>query len=272
MQLLPTGLDDFVEASGHDQHDLSSLRAVVVGGDKVPLDVHRRFTDLVGFEVTEEIGMTECSHYASNPPFGAKRLGSVGRPVAGHDVRVVDASGADVPVGKSGEIIVRSDAMFDRYWENPDATHDALRDGWLRTGDLGRFDADGWLWFMGRQKQIIIRAGSNIVPEEVEEVLHQHPSVALACVVGAPDERLGQRVEAYVELEPEAAATEDELRAFAADRLSAYKVPERIVFLDSIPRTGTGKLDRHRLEQQIVADLGRAGVTTERRTPPPRPR
>jgi len=260
MQLLPTGLDDFVEASGHDDHDLSSLRAVVVGGDKVPLDVHRRFTDLVGFEVTEQIGMTECSHYASNPPYGEKRLGSVGRPVRGHDVRIVDATGADALVGKTGEIIVRSDAMFDRYWDNPEATRDALVDGWLRTGDLGRFDADGWLWFMGREKQIIIRAGSNIVPEEVEEVLHQHPAVALACVVGAADAHLGQRVEAYVELEPGESVTEDELRAFANDRLSAYKVPERVVFLEKMPRTGTGKLDRHRLEQQIAADLAAGGA------------
>jgi long-chain acyl-CoA synthetase len=257
MQLLPTGLDDFVEAEAHARHDLSSLRAVMVGGDKVPMDVHRRFADLLGFEVTEGIGMTECSHYASNPPFGDKRLGSVGRAVPGHDIRVIDASGAPVPAGKTGEIVVRSEAMFDRYWENPSATADTLHDGWLRTGDLGRFDADGWLWFMGRQKQIIIRAGSNVVPEEVEEVLYQHPAVALACVVGAPDERLGQRVEAYVELEPGAVATDDELRTFAADRLAGYKVPERIIFVESMPRTGTGKLDRHGMEQRIVSDLGR---------------
>ena len=104
-------------------------------------------------------------------------MGSVGRPVTGHDVRIVDADGGDVAVGKTGEIIVRAEAMFDRYWENPDATRDTVRDGWLHTGDLGRFDADGWLWFMGRQKEIIIRAGSNIVPEEVEEVLYEHPAV-----------------------------------------------------------------------------------------------
>jgi acyl-CoA synthetase (AMP-forming)/AMP-acid ligase II len=261
MQLLPTGLDDFVEAGGHEHHDLSTLRAVLVGGDKVPLAVHRRFADLLGFDVTEGIGMTECSHYASNPPYGEKRLGSVGRAVAGHEVRVVDVRGDDVPVGKTGEIVVRSVAMFDHYWENDEATKEALRDGWLYTGDLGRFDADGWLWFMGRKKQIIIRAGSNIVPEEVEEVLYQHPAVALACVVGAPDERLGQRVEAYVELEHGESVSEDALRSFVGDRLAAYKVPERIVFLDALPRTGTGKLDRHRLEQQIATDLARAAET-----------
>jgi long-chain acyl-CoA synthetase len=257
MQLLPTGLDDFVEADEHEHHDLSSLRAVAVGGDKVPMDVHHRFSDLTGFEVTEQIGMTECSHYASNPPFGEKRLGSAGRPTAGHEVRVVDHDDADVAVGKTGQIVVKSGAMFDRYLDNPGATAETLRDGWLRTGDLGRLDADGWLWFMGRTKQVIIRAGSNIVPEEVEEILYQHPAVCLACVVGAPDPHLGQRVEAYVELEPDAAPppSGEELRGFVADRVAGYKVPEHILVLDELPRTGTGKLDRHGLETQVTSDL-----------------
>jgi long-chain acyl-CoA synthetase len=253
MQLLPTALDDFVEADEHEHHDVSSLQAVTVGGDKVPMDVHHRFADLTGFEVTEGIGMTECSHYVCNPPFDDKRLGSAGVPTAGHEVRVVDLEDADVPTGKTGQILVRTDARFDRYWNNPDATAETLRDGWLYTGDLGRFDADGWLWFMGRSKQIIIRAGSNIVPEEVEEILYQHPAVRLACVVGAPDEHLGQRVEGFVELEPDAvpAPTGDELRAFAADRIAGYKVPEHIVVLPEMPRTATGKLDRHKLETEV---------------------
>ena len=231
MQLLPTGLDDFVEAGEHEHHDLTSLRAVAVGGDKVPMDVHHRFSDLTGLEVTEQIGMTECSHYASNPPFGKKRLGSAGRPTAGHEVRIVDHNGGDVPVGKTGQILVKSEAMFDRYLDNPQATAETLRDGWLRTGDLGRLDADGWLWFMGRTKQIIIRAGSNIVPE--------------------------MRVGAYVELELDAAPVpaEEELRGLVADRVAGYKVPENIFVLAEMPRTGTGKLDRRALEAQVTADL-----------------
>jgi long-chain acyl-CoA synthetase len=197
--------------------------------------------------------MTECSHYVCNPPFGAKRLGSAGVPSAGHEVRIVDHNDADLPAGKTGQILVRSEARFDRYWNNPEATADTLRDGWLYTGDLGRIDADGWLWFMGRSKQVIIRAGSNIVPEEVEEILYQHPAVRLACVVGAPDAHLGQRVESFVELEPDASppATSEDLRAFVADRIAGYKVPEHVVVLPALPRTGTGKLDRHRLETQI---------------------
>jgi long-chain acyl-CoA synthetase len=257
MQLLPTALDDFVEADEHERHDLSSLRAVTVGGDKVPMDVHHRFADLIGFQVTEGIGMTECSHYVSNPPFGEKRLGSTGRPTNGHEVRVVDPDGADVPTGKTGQILVQTEAMLDRYWNNADATAETVRDGWLYTGDLGRFDADGWLWFMGRSKQVIIRAGSNIVPEEVEEILYQHPAVRLACIVGAPDEHLGQRVEAYVELEPDVTPqpTGDELRTFTADRIAGYKVPEHVFVLPELPRTGTGKLDRRRLETEVLEDL-----------------
>lgn len=257
MQLLPTGLDDFVEADEHEHHDLSSLRSVTVGGDKIPMDVHHRFAELTGFEVTEEIGMTECSHYVSNPPFGKKRLGSAGLPTAGHEVRVVDHNDAEVAPGKTGQILVKSRAMFDRYLDNPGATAETLRDGWLRTGDLGRFDADGWLWFMGRAKQVIIRAGSNIVPEEVEEILYQHPAVRLACVVGAPDPHLGQTVEAYVELESGAAPapTGEQLCAFVADRVARYKVPDHIFVLGELPRTGTGKLNRRRLETQVTADL-----------------
>ncbi|MGH8985642.1 MAG: class I adenylate-forming enzyme family protein [Acidimicrobiia bacterium] len=253
MQLLPTALDDFVEADEHEHHDVSSLRAVTVGGDKVPMDVHHRFADLTGFAVTEGIGMTECSHYVCNPPFGDKRLGSAGVPTAGHEVRLVDHDDADVPAGKTGQILVKTDARFDRYWNNPEATADALRDGWLYTGDLARFDADGWLWFMGRSKQVIIRAGSNIVPEEVEEILYQHPAVRLACVVGAPDPHLGQRVESFAELEPDAspAPTGHDLRVFVTDRIAGYKVPEHVLVLPELPRTGTGKLDRHRLETQI---------------------
>ena len=260
LKLLPTGLDDFVEADEHEHHDLSSLRAVAVAGDKVPMEVHHRFSDLAGFEATEYIGMTECSYYASNPAFGKKRLGSVGRPTVGHEIRVVDHDDADVAVGKTGQILVKSAGMFDRYLDNADATAETLRDGWLRTGDLGRLDADGWLWFMGRTKQVIIRAGSNVVPEEVEEILYQHPAVCLACVVGAPDPRLGQRVEAYVEPEHDASPlpSGEELRRFVADRVAGYKVPEHIFFVAELPRTGTGKLDRHKLETQVTSDLASA--------------
>lgn len=257
MLLLPTGLDELVEADEHERHDLSSLRWVACGGDKVPLELHRRFKEILGWQVTEGIGMTECSHYASNLPFGEKRIGSVGTATGRREIRIVDHSGKDVAIGKTGEIVLRSPAQMDRYWDNPTATADALRDGWLHTGDLGRVDGDGYLWFMGRSKELIIRAGSNIVPQEVEEILYQHPAVHLACVVGLADPHLGERVEAYASLVDGAqpAPSGDELRAFVTDRLASYKVPDHVFILDVMPRNHTGKVDRHRLEQQIVEDV-----------------
>jgi long-chain acyl-CoA synthetase len=264
MLLLPTGLDELVEADEHDRHDLSSLRWVAAGGDKVPLEVHRRFEEILGWQVTEGIGMTECSHYASNPPFGEKRIGSVGRATGRREIRIVDHQGNDVPTGKTGQILLRSPAQMDRYWDNPTATAETLRDGWLHTGDLGRVDADGYLWFQGRSKELIIRAGSNIVPQEVEEILYQHPAVHLACVVGLPDQHLGARVEAYVSLVEGAnpVPTGEDLRVFVGHRLASYKVPEHVIVLETMPRNHTGKVDRHRLEQQIVDDV--AAVTSDR--------
>jgi acyl-CoA synthetase (AMP-forming)/AMP-acid ligase II len=257
--LLPTGLDEFVEADEHHRHDLSSLRWCASGGDKVPLELHRRFEEILGWQVTEGIGMTECSHYASNPPFADKRIGSVGIPTEGREVCILDHRGEQVAVGKTGEIAIRSRARMDRYWDNPNATTDAVRDGWLHTGDLGRIDADGYLWFMGRRKELIIRAGSNISPQEVEEIFYQHPAVHLACVVGCPDPHLGERVEAYVAMVGDAqpVPTGEDLRDFVAARLAAYKVPEQVFVLDEMPRNPTGKVDRHRLEQQIADDVAR---------------
>ena len=152
---------------------------------------------------------------------------------------------------------------MDRYWDNPEATATTLRDGWLHTGDLGRLDADGFLWFMGRSKELIVRAGSNIVPQEVEEILYQHPAVHLACVVGLPDPHLGERVEAYVSLVAgyDPAPTGDDLRAFVGDRIAAYKVPDHVLVLATMPRNHTGKVDRHALEQQIAGDV--AGMAAD---------
>ncbi len=153
-----------------------------------------------------------------------------------------------MPPGEVGELLVKSPAMFVGYWNNPEATAAALDDGWLHTGDLARRDEDGYYWFVGRRKEIIIRGGSNISPLEVEEAIDEHPSVLRSGVVGAPDAHFGQIVVAYVVLREGAAAINaDELRQFVAERLAAYKVPERLVFVPDLPLNPTGKVDRHAL-------------------------
>jgi long-chain acyl-CoA synthetase len=143
--------------------------------------------------------------------------------------------------------------MMVGYWNDPAATAEALRDGWMHTGDLARCDDDGYYWFVSRKKEIIIRGGSNISPLEVEEVLDDHPAVHLSCVVGVPDQHLGEIVAAYVALREDIAPlpTVDELRRFVAERLAAYKVPERIIILPELPLNATGKVDRKKLHALV---------------------
>jgi acyl-CoA synthetase (AMP-forming)/AMP-acid ligase II len=256
-QMLPASLEDVVEyLEQRPRTDLSSWRCCTAGGDAVPLDLQQRFQRVTGFEVTELCGMTEALSYVTNPPFGEKRLGSIGKPVAQTRMRLVDEQGRDVPVGQPGEILVQGPEVMVGYWNDPQATAAALRDGWLYTGDLARQDPDGYYWFVGRKKEIIIRGGSNISPLEVEEVIDEHPAVHLSCVVGMPDGRLGQRVAAYVALRDEVTPrpTPEELRRFVADRIAAYMVPEWVHIVPELPLNSTGKVDRKKLHAQVLAE------------------
>lgn len=183
-----------------------------------------------------------------NPPFGLIKRGSIGLPREGVEFRVVQG-GTDVADGDVGEFVVRSKSVMAGYWNDPENTEAAFVDGWLRTGDLGWRDEDGYLHFAGRIKEVIIKGGSNIAPGEVEDVLNAHPGVELSGVVGAPDERLGSIVHAFIQ--PHAGLStppsEQELIAFASDRLAAYKVPDRWTFVADLPKNNVGKIDRKTL-------------------------
>jgi acyl-CoA synthetase (AMP-forming)/AMP-acid ligase II len=172
VQMLPATLEDFVEyLETLPDVSLASWRCCTAGGDVVPLDLHRRFQQLVGFEITELYGMTELLSCISNPPFGAKRLGSIGKPVVRTSMRIVDDNDDELPANSVGELLVKNEAMMVGYWRNPEATAAALRGGWMHTGDVAKVDDQGNCWFVGRKKELIIRGGSNISPLEVEEVL-----------------------------------------------------------------------------------------------------
>jgi acyl-CoA synthetase (AMP-forming)/AMP-acid ligase II len=248
--MLPATLEDLVEyLEQHQPESLTSWRCCTAGGDVVPLDLHHRFQKVTGFEIDELYGMTEALSCITNPPFGAQRLGSVGKPVVQTRLRIVDEQDRDMAAGQTGELLVQSPAMMVGYWNDPEATAEALRDGWLHTGDMARCDLDGYYWFVSRKKEIIIRGGSNISPLEVEEVLDSHPAVHLSCVVGFPDAHYGQIVGAYVALRSDVSPKpgEEELRKFVADRIAAYKVPERMIILEEMPLNSTGKVDRKKL-------------------------
>ena len=255
IQLLPAQLGELAGqvTAAAGRYDLGSLRCAYVAGDKAPLATLERFREALGFEATEYCGMAECGTYATNPPAGPRRPGSIGLPVPGTEVRI---DGAARP-GDVGEILLRGPAMMQGYWRDPEATAQALRGGWLHTGDLGRIDQDGYIWHAGRSKFMIVRDGSNISPLEVEEALNAHPGIQQSAVIGIPDQKLGQRVVAYAVTRPGQGSppSSQELRSFAAERLAPYKVPEGIVLLPDLPATGMGKTDRAALQRRAESDI-----------------
>ncbi|MCG8363555.1 MAG: AMP-binding protein, partial [Pseudanabaenales cyanobacterium] len=174
----------------------------------------------------------------------------------GMELRLVDDQGRDTPQGKVGEILVKSEAMMAGYWNNPEATKAALTNGWLHTGDLAWMDEDGYYWFVGRKKDIIVRGGSNISPLEVEEILYQHPAIKEAAVIGAPDASWGEVVQAFVALKVGATTTAAKLQAFVGQHLAAYKVPETISFLPELPKGSTGKIHRKTLRDWSKTAFG----------------
>jgi long-chain acyl-CoA synthetase len=244
---LPAMFDALSRHPAAARADTRSLRYCLAGGDAVPPVLGERTRSVLGVELYEGCGMTEVLPYTLNRPAFPNRPGSIGRPSVGMELRLVDEAGRDVPAGEAGEILVRSEALMLGYWNDPETTASLMRDGWFRTGDVGRRDGDGYYWFVGRRKEIIKRAGSKISPLEVEDALCRHPAVREVAVVGKPDADLGERVAAFVVLRPEASADAAGLQAFALERIAAYKVPEVYHFVAALPRGTTGKVHRKTL-------------------------
>jgi long-chain acyl-CoA synthetase len=229
-----------------EDYDLSELRYVVTGAAPLPPETAQELLRRVpSVEIREGYGLTESSALVSSSPPGRARLGSVGTPVPGIEVRIDDPDRQGV-----GEILVRSPAVMLGYWESPELTAEVLRDGWLHTGDLGFLDADGYLRVVDRKKDLIIRSGFNVFPRDVEEALLEHPAVAAAGVVGRPDDLHGEEVVAFVELSSADVAPED-LVAFCKKRIGGYKYPREVHVVPSLPLTPVGKLDRKALRAQI---------------------
>jgi len=251
--MLPAALIALVRDHDVSRRDFSSIRLCLSGGDKVSQELEREFTDMAGFPIDESYGMTEIGITALNPPSGENRLGSIGKLSPGYEMSIRDDSGAEVPVGVQGRLWIRSSTNMIGYWNNQQATEEAIVDGWLDTGDVMRVDKDGYLWFCGRKKQIIIHDGSNICPQEVEEALAEHPAIQSVGVIGVLDLIHGENVRAYVTLQDEAQQpTSAELIQFTRKRVG-YKAPEEIVVLKKLPLNASGKIDRMALKK--MADM-----------------
>jgi long-chain acyl-CoA synthetase len=256
LPMMPALLQFVVAEQARKRRDVSSLRGVFVGGDTASFALQYLVREHFRLDLQEVYGMSESVPLTINPK-QAHRPGSIG--VALGELRIVDPLDHDVAPGGTGEIIARSPINCIGYWDDPAATAHLLRGGWLHTGDLAERDSDGYYWFRGRIKQIIVRGGSNISPQEVEEALYQHSAVLEAGVVGKPDETYGETVVAFVSLRPGAVADEAELREFVRRRLADYKTPENIFILAELPKGPTGKVFRRALKERLIAQAQTPG-------------
>ena len=240
---VPTMYSALLHAPDAQHYDTSSLRACVSGGAALPVDVLHAFERQFNAMILEGYGLSETSPAVSfNHPDRPRKPGSIGTPMRGVEVRILDDTGHQVPPGERGELAVRGECVMRGYWGQPDATAEAIVDGWFRTGDIGRADDEGYLYIVDRKKQLIIRGGYNVYPREVEEVLDEHPAVAEAAVIGLQHPELGEEVGAAIALKPGCSATPDELRAFAKSRVAAYKYPRHVWIVETLPKGPTGKI------------------------------
>jgi len=252
---VPTMYAAMLHHPAADPSHAASLRLCVSGGAAMPVEILRGFEAKFGCIILEGYGLSETSPVASfNHPDKVRKPGSVGTPVEGVELRLVGNDGATVPAGEVGEIAIRGHNVMKGYWGRPEATAEAIPDGWFRTGDLARIDEDGYYFIVDRKKELIIRGGYNVYPREIEEVLHEHPAVAEAAVIGIPHDSLGEEVGAAVALKPGATATPEELRAFAKERVAAYKYPRHVWLVAERPKGPTGKILRR--EVRPPEDLG----------------
>ncbi len=248
---VPTVYAILNELPDAEDYDLSMLRFCICGAAPMPMDVFERFEIKYKTKIIEGYGLSEATCASSiNPIRGKRKVGSIGRPLPGIEMKLVDESGKEVATGAEGEIIVRGDTVMLGYLNDAAATADTLRNGWLFTGDIGYVDEDGFFFIRGRKKDMIIRGGENIYPREVEDVLIQHPEIKEVAVVGKPDPIWGEEVTAYVVVEGRERPSRTQLMEFARQHLADYKCPTSIVFVESLPKTAMMKVRRWALREE----------------------
>ena len=260
LAMIPAALSALIRDHDLEPADFASLRICRAGSDKVSTELLTEFAAEAGFPIDEGYGMTEVGLATLNPPSGVIKQGSIGPPIAGFSIEIRDDEGAALQADAVGRIWIRTRSRMSGYWEAPEATGEVVQDDWLDSGDLARTDEDGYLWFFGRKKQVIVHDGSNISPLEVEGALMEHPAVDLAGVVGVHDVVHGENVRAYVTLRAEAARPSSaDLIVFARGRVG-YKAPEEVVVLDEMPLNPTGKIDRTGLKRMAEDHLHPHGL------------
>ena len=265
--LIPVMLNFLLQMPDIEKRDFSNIRAIVYGASPMPVEVLRKGMEIFQCDFVQGYGQTESSavlsilnaedHVLDGTPEQLKRLGSAGREVFGTEVRVVDENGNDVKPGQIGEVIGKGKNIMKGYWKMPEATAEAIRDGWLHTGDLATVDEGGYIYILDRIKDMIISGGENVYSREVEEVLYEHPAIAEAAVIGVPDEQWGETVKAIVVLKEGQEASAEEIIDFSRERLAGFKRPHSVDLVDSLPRNLSGKVLKKILREPYWKDRER---------------
>lgn len=233
-----------------DKYDLTSMQYWISGSAPLAKDTWKNFKEKFGFEIVEGWGLTEAgANNAINPLRGLKKVGSLGRPMKGAEMKITDDDGHELPPGREGEIVLRGPMLMQGYWKKPEETQAAFRDGWLLTGDVGYRDEDGYFFITDRKKDLIIKGGENISPREVEEVLFDHPKISEAAVIGIKDAVYGENIKAFVVLMPGASADAAEIISHCRKRLKRFKSPSEVEFIDALPKNLVGKVLKKELRK-----------------------
>jgi long-chain acyl-CoA synthetase len=245
-------LNSFPDA---EQYDLSHLRFCISGAAPLPVEVVQEFERKYNAFIVEGYGLTEGTCASSVTRLtGERKLGSIGLPLEGQAARIVDDEGNELPPRTVGEITVKGPNVMKEYYNNPEATAETIRDGWLHTGDLGYLDEEGCLYIVDRKKEMIIRGGMNVYPKEIEEVLYRHPAVLEAAIVGLPDKMWGEEIAAFVVLKPGQTLKQRDLVVYCKQNVASYKCPRKVFFVEQLPKTATGKIQKNRIVEQFIAE------------------
>ena len=239
-------------------YDLSSINGCFSGAAPLPVEVIKEFEALAGAQICEGYGLSETSPIVSMNPWGGKgKPGSIGLPSPNTVFRIVDLVDGtkDMPAGEPGEVIIQGPQVTQGYYKMPEETAKTIRDGWLYTGDIGTMDEEGYFYIVDRKKDMIIAGGFNIYPRDIDEVLFEHPKILEACAIGIPDSYRGETVKAFVVLKEGQQMTEDEVKQYCAEKLAKYKVPTQVEFIESLPKSGVGKILRKELRAMELAKM-----------------
>lgn len=261
-QFVPTMITSLLQSPNIDKYDLSSLNLMLYASAPMPVELLRKAMDRFKCPFAQMYGQTESGpiisilppedHVRNPSEKQLRRLGSAGKPIFTYEARIVDDTDRDVAVGEVGEIIVRSEAMMKGYWQLPEQTAEKLKGGWLHTGDLGKFDEDGYLYVIERKDDMIISGGVNIYPREIEEVLYGHPAIREAAVIGVPDAYWGEALKAVVVVKSDATLTGDEVIRFCGERLAGYKKPKSVDFVQELPKSPQGKILKKAIRNKYI--------------------